>query len=79
VRWGPMLLAERLRQRRELNGGTAGRSDAPPASCKQLSNCPTGKHCTLSAHVPQGVKKFVHVTSIGCDDPLFPLNAYWVS
>lgn len=26
----------------------------------------------------QGVKKFVHVTSIGCDDPLFPLNAYWV-
>lgn len=25
----------------------------------------------------QGVKKFVLVTSIGCDDPLFPLNAYW--
>lgn len=23
------------------------------------------------------MKKFVLVTSIGCDDPLFPLNAYW--
>ncbi len=25
----------------------------------------------------QGVKKVVLVTSIGCDDPLFPLNLYW--
>ena len=26
---------------------------------------------------PQGVTKFVLVTSIGVDDPLFPLNLYW--
>jgi hypothetical protein len=26
---------------------------------------------------PQDIKKFVLVTSIGCDDPLFPLNALW--
>jgi uncharacterized protein YbjT (DUF2867 family) len=25
----------------------------------------------------QGVSKFVLVTSIGCDDPLFPLNLFW--
>ncbi|KAI7842437.1 hypothetical protein COHA_004076 [Chlorella ohadii] len=31
----------------------------------------------VAAAQQQGVKKFVHVTSIGCDDPLFPLNAYW--
>lgn len=36
-----------------------------PSSCPPLS--PTS----------QGVTKFVLVTSIGCDDPLFPLNALW--
>lgn len=31
----------------------------------------------VAAAQQQGVSKFVLVTSIGCDDPLFPLNAFW--
>ena len=31
----------------------------------------------VAAAQQAGVKKFVHVTSIGCDDPLFPLNAFF--
>lgn len=32
----------------------------------------------VAAAQQAGVRKFVLVTSIGCDDPLFPLNLYWV-
>lgn len=31
----------------------------------------------VAAAAQKGVSKFVLVTSIGCDDPLFPLNLYW--
>lgn len=31
----------------------------------------------LPSNRSQGVKKFVLVSSIGCDDPLFPLNLFW--
>ena len=55
-----------------------------PLSCRASRNC-AGLHNLSSVaalhlffFLPQGVKKFVLVTSIGCDDPLFPLNAFWV-
>ena len=31
----------------------------------------------IAAAKAAGVKKFVLVTSIGTDDPLFPLNLFW--
>lgn len=41
-----------------------------------IIDCEGNKNLVAAAQ-QQGVKKFVLVTSIGCDDPLFPLNAYW--
>lgn len=41
-----------------------------------MSDCEGTKNLVAAAGL-QGVKKFVLVTSIGVDDPLFPLNALW--
>ena len=47
---------------------------APPSCIRHPPSRPAPQ---LPLRLPQGVSKFVLVTSIGCDDPLFPLNLFW--